>query len=265
LSCPSLVTVDPDPDTGGSTAVDTCFNNHPDLRQFNIASRNQNKLSASLGYSLDETLDLSLDVSGSRTDYGDDITFDDTYLGLTDDDDLSATFDVSYMPTDQPWSVSAYYSNERISSNQTGRAYNAAVSSAIDSSLNWNAAFDDDSDTIGLRSDWDLLYDSLTLAVNYMYTRGTGRIEFSTGTGLTHADMPEDKNIRQRIEISAVYRMSDSIKLGFGAGYETFKSRDWSLDSVTAGGIELDDVLLLTGPRADYRAYLLSATLAYSW
>jgi hypothetical protein len=265
LSCPSIVVVNPDPDTGGSTAVDTCFNNHPDLRQFNIASRNQNRFSASLGYSPHEAVDISLDVSSSRTDYHDDVTFDDTYLGLTTDDDLNATIDISYAPTEEPWSVSAYYTNERIDSSQAGRAYNATVSSAIDSSLNWNADFDDDTDTIGLRSELSLLYDSLTLVVNYVYTRGTGRIAFSSGTGLTHENMPEDKNIRQLVEINAVYRMSDNIKLGVGAGYETFKSRDWSLDNVEAGGTALDDILLLTGPGEDYRAYLVSATLLYSW
>ena len=43
-----------------------------------------------------------------------------------------------------------------------------------------------------------------------------------------------------------------------------FRSQDWALDSVEAGGTALNDVLLLSGPQEDYRAYLGSVSVIYS-
>lgn len=264
LACPSIVTVDPDPDTGGATSVDTCFDNHPDIRQFDLASRDRDRLSAALTYAPDDALDFGLDVAANRDVYDDDVAFDNTYLGLTEDDTLSITLDAGYAPAGE-WSVNAYYTRERIRSSQTGRAYNNTTASAIDSSLNWTADFDDTVDTLGVSTAIDLLYDSLRLAVSYEYSRGVSRIGFATGDGLTYEDMPEDGSERHTVDMKAVYKLRDDLAVGLGVGYERFRADDWSLDSVAAGGTALNDVLLLSGPQQDYRAYLFEATMIYSW
>jgi MtrB/PioB family decaheme-associated outer membrane protein len=264
LSCPSLVTVDPDPDTGGTTTVDTCFNNHPDIRQFDLASRDRDMLSASLMYIPSAAIDIGLDIAGRRDVYDDDINFDDTYLGLTADDSLSVTVDVGYAPAGL-WSINAYLTRERIESSQSGRAYGGTAASAIDSSLNWGADFDDVIDTVGITGSLDLLYETIRLTMTYAYTRESSRIRFASGSGLTYEDMPEDKSKRHALDIDAVYKISDSIGVGLGVGYEKFESHDWSLDSVAAGGSVLNDVLLLSGPEEDYTAYLVTATMIYTW
>lgn len=264
LSCPSLVTVNPDPDTGGSTTIDTCFSNHPDLRQYDLASRDRNSLTASLVYTPSPAVDIGLDFAGRRDVFDDDIAFDDTYLGLTADDSVSMTLDIAYTP-EAPWSVSGYYTRERLSSSQSGRAFGGAAAAAINSSLNWEAEFDDEIDTVGVAGSLDLLYDSLRLTMAYAYTREAGRIRFATGSGVTSEDMPRDGSKRHAVDINAVYRLSDTLGVGLGVGYERFKSRDWSLDSVEAGGTVLNDVLLLSGPLEDYAAYALRATLIYAW
>lgn len=265
LVCPSPVTVDPDPDTGGATTVDTCFDNHPDIRQFNLASRDRDKLSAHL--LIDDPqhdLTIGLDMEGTRDVYDDEIVFDDTYLGLTADDSMSVTFDVGYAP-DSSWSVNAYISRERLKSTQAGRAYAASAASAIDSSLNWEADFDDEIDTLGITGSVDLLHDALSLTLAYTFAKETSRIEFTSGSGVTYEQVPDDGSTRHTFDIRALYRIRDNFGVGLGVGFEQFESHDWSLDSVEAGGSVLDDVLLLSGPPEDYRAYLATASVIYTW
>lgn len=264
LSCPSPVTVNPDPDTGGVTTVDTCFDNHPDLRQFDLASRDRNRLAFSLLYAAEGPFDVSVDVAGNRDVYDDDILFDDTYLGLTSDKTLSVTLDVGYDPHGS-WSVDAYYTRERLRSAQAGRAYGNTASSAIDSSLNWTADFLDIMDTVGVTGVVGLLDDNLKLSLSYVYSKAKNRIAFSAGDGLTYEDMPGDGNERQTVAVDAVYKPGDDIGVGLGLGYEKYRAEDWSLDSVVAGGAVLNDVLLLSGPQDDYRAYLVKVTVIYVW
>lgn len=262
--CPVIVTVDPDPDTGGSAEVDTCFDNHPDVRQFDIASRERNRFFASMTYSPYENFDIGLDVVDSRDFYRDDILFDDTYLGLTADDGVSVTIDAGYT-AEEGWSIGTYLTREMIGSSQSGREFNATVSSAIDSSLNWVADFDDIITTLGVRGEFDVLYETLRIAVGYAYTKSESRIRFSAGSALVYEDMPSDGSERHTVDVSAIYRLSDSVALGAGVMYERFRSQDWALDNVEAGGAALNDVLLLSGPQKDYRAYLVRASMIYSW
>lgn len=264
LSCPSIVTVDPDPDTGGSTQVDTCFRNHPDFRQFDLASRERNRYYASVIYAPDEKVQIGLDVADSRETFRDNILFDDTYLGLTSDDGMTATLDVGYTPEDS-WSVSAYVTRELMDSSQTGRAFGGAASTAIDSSLNWTADFDDEITTVGIQGGFDMLHEMLHVTMDYAYTKAKSRIRFTAGSGVTYEDMPEDGSERHAASLRAVYRVSDSIAYAVGFGYERFRSQDWALDSVEAGGTALNDVLLLSGPQEDYRVYLGSVSVIYSW
>lgn len=262
--CPVVVTVDPDPDTGGSTTVDTCFENHPDLRQFDVASRERNRFSASVAYSPYENLDIGLDLADSRDSYRDDIFFDDTYLGLTADDGVDATLDVGYT-AEGGWSIGAYLTRELIRSSQSGREFNAAIASSIDSSLNWAANFDDAITTLGARGGFDLLYETLHVTFGYAYTRARSRIRFSTGSGLVYEDMPMDGSERHTLDVHAIYRVSDSTGLGAGVTYERFRAQDWALDNVEAGGDALNDILLLSGPQEDYRAYVFRTGLIYRW
>ncbi|MBK9130585.1 MAG: MtrB/PioB family decaheme-associated outer membrane protein [Gammaproteobacteria bacterium] len=262
--CPSVVLVDPDPDTGGSTAVDTCFDNHPDIRQFDIASRERNRAFASISYNPFENFDLGLDVVDSRERYRDNVLFDDTYLGITEDDSLAMTLDAGYS-SEEGWSLSTYLTRELISSSQTGREFNATISSAIDSSLNWIADFDDTITTLGIRGGFTLLYETLDITLGYAYSKSESRIRFTAGSALVYEDMPSDGSERHTVDVSAVYRLSDSVALGAGVMYEWYRSLDWALDNVEAGGSALNDVLLLSGPQEDYRAYLLRASMIYSW
>jgi hypothetical protein len=263
--CPSPVTVDPDPDTGGATTVDTCFDNHPDLRQFDLASRDRDKLSAHLLlYDPQHDLTIGLDMEGTRDVYDDDIVFDDTYLGLTADDSTSVTLDVGYAP-DGPWSVNAYVTRERIKSTQAGRAFGAAAATAINSTLNWEADFDDEIDTLGITGNLELLHDALRLTMAYTFTKETSSIRFASGAGLTYEEVPDDGSKRHTFDINGVYQIEDNIGVGIGVGYERFESHDWSLDTVEAGGSVLNDVLLLSGPPEDYHAYLVTATVIYAW
>lgn len=264
LACPSPVTVDPDPDTGSATTVDTCFDNHPDLRQFDLASRDRNKLSAHLLYAPQDILAIGLEIEGTRDVYDDDIVFDDTYLGLTADDSVSVTLDVDITPGDS-WSANAYYSRERLKSSQAGRAFNATAAASIDSSLNWEADFDDVIDTVGISGSIELLQDALRLTVAYTFTKEASSIQFASGSGLTYEEVPDDGSKRHTFDINGVYKIRDNVGVSLGMGFEQFDSHDWSLDSVEAGGSALNDVLLLSGPPADYRAYLIAASVIYTW
>lgn len=262
--CPAVVTVDPDPDTGGSTAVDTCFENHPDLRQFDVASRERSRRFASVAYSPHENLDIGFDLADRRDSYRDDIFFDDTYLGLTADDGVEATLDIGYTAEDG-WSIGAYLTRELMRSSQSGREFNAAIASSIDSSLDWAADFDDAITTLGAQGGFDLFYETLHVTLAYAYTRARSHIRFSAGNGLVYEDMPADGSERHTLDVHAVYRVSDSTGLGAGVTYERFRAQDWALDNVEAGGDALSDILLLSGPQKDYRAYALRAGLVYRW
>jgi MtrB/PioB family decaheme-associated outer membrane protein len=264
LTCPSFSTVDPDPDTGGVTMVDTCFDNHPDARKFYIASRERKQMDLVLMANPLDTLNLGLTVSERDNDYNDTIRFDDTYFGLLTDNSTSITLDVNYDP-DTSWLFYAFYTHERLNSIQASRAFTFNVSTAIDSSLNWQAKFDTRIDTLGINTEYNLIYDVLILRFGYTLVNETSNVNFTTGSGLTSEDMPEDVTRRHTLEMEGIYSVRRNLDVNMGLEYETFKVKDWQRDSVEAGGVSIDDVLPLAGPLPAYHALLGYVSLSYTW
>lgn len=264
LTCPAFSTVDPDPDTGGVTVVDTCFDNHPDVRKFYIASRERKQMDLVLMANPLDTLNLGLTVSERDNDYDDTVRFDDTYFGLLTDNSTSITLDVDYDP-DTSWLFYAFYTHERLKSIQASRAFTNNISTVLDSSLNWQAKFDTRVDTLGVNTEFNLIYDILVLRFGYTLVEETSNINFTTGSGLTSEDMPEDVTRRHTLEMEGVYSVSRNLDINMGFEYETFKVKDWQRDSVEAAGVSIDDVLPLAGPLPAYHALLGYVSLSYTW
>ena len=263
-TCPSFTTVNPDPDTGGMTIVDTCFDNHPDVRKFFIADRERKQIDMALLVNPVDTLNLGLTVSGIDNEYNDTVRFDDTYLGLVSENSTMITLDVDYDP-DTSWLIYAYYTHERLNSKQASREFTSNISTAIDSSLIWQAKFDTRIDTLGVNTEFDLIYEILVLKLGYTLVEETSNIHFITGSALTAEDMPEDVTRRQTLELEGIYSVSRNLDVNMGMQYEIFTVKDWQRDSIVAGGTALDDVLPLAGPLPDYHALLGYVSLRYTW
>lgn len=115
----------------------------------------------------------------------------------------------------------------------------------------------------------------LTLGVDYSYTKSTGAIKFvygscftppyCSGITTTPADMPDLKTRLQTFKASVKYRLTMNTTLGLGYKYETYRSDNWSTDSVDPASTALSNVLTLSGPVSDYEAHEAMLTAAYNW
>lgn len=263
-NCPLPVTVDPDPDSGGITTFDSCFSNHPDLRMLHVANRKRDRLDARINLVAQDGIDVGIAWSRIADRYSDAVSFDDTLLGPVEDDSRALTIDVGYSP-DPLWALQLYYTREIMTAIQSGRAFTAAAATAIDSTRNWRANFDNTIDTIGLNTQFTTRDGRSSVMASYVLAYERGDIDFVTGGSLDAVAMPENLIRRQTIEVSGSRELQENLTVNAGVEIETFRTRNWSLDTLSAGGSEIDAVLPLAGRLPDYRATLLWTSLRYTW
>ena len=250
-----------------TVAANVQFDNHPNLRKFDIANRDRTRYGANITLFPHHTTTLGLYSSFTKDDY------EGSLMGLKYSKNNTYTVDATYAPLDII-STYAYYTRDEIDSQQAGRAYDGAASKAsqsTDPTRDWWADHSDNVDTVGIGTSIGFMENRLTIGVDYSYSESTSNIKFKTGgsTALgasgTVEDLPDLKTKLQTVNTSAKYKLTKNTTVGLGYQYENYKSDDWATDSVDPASTILANVLTLSGSVPDYEAHQAMLTVAYNW
>ncbi len=237
------------------------FDNHPDIRKYDIADRDQTKVRTSLDFNPDGILFGGLNYVYRKDDYK------DSTLGMQYAEDHSFTVDGTLFPADFI-SVTAYYTFQTIESRQRGRYFadSSSTSQISNTDMNWTTQHFEAIPTIGIGTDFSFMGDALTIELNYMFSESSTEIQFSAGSGLPPAeDLPELKTKLTVMDFTGRYLLKDNWTLGLMYQLEKYESDDFATDGVSPMSGTLAEVITMTGSVPDYEAHMVMMFVTYSF
>lgn len=234
------------------------FDIHPDLRQLDLAERDRDSYSVKLNLIPLDTTTVALIYRYRNDDY------DDSELGWQEDRLNSYTVDLTTSPTRNA-TFYAYYTNDLGEKEQASHSFTTAgppgtkFTQAELDTRRWWADHTDETDTVGVGTSLAFLRGQFTIDADYVHAKSTTEIEFRAASALpTPVDMPDLETTRDTVNLTGRYKLRKDLTLGLGYGYEKYESDDWATDDLTpASGLDVKNVLLLTGSTPDYEAHLV--------
>jgi hypothetical protein len=243
------------------------FENHPELRKYNVADRDR----AGVGFRLDAqpTARINLGLSGRyhRDDYADE------RFGLERSEARSLSFDFGWQLAASV-TLSGLYSNDRYQAGQSGRDWPGfAPQLAFDPARNWWASHDDRVETASASLAWRdaalarralaslNLSGSMDFGADFVHVRARGDIDVRAAEGLTVQPLPETLSRRRSWAAWARYSMPSGWRLRLRVEHERFRSRDYAFDEVAVDSIA--NLLLLGRAAPDYSVTAVLATVGY--
>jgi len=233
------------------------FSNNPELRQYDIADRNRDKINLNINLYPHPDIVVGLNHSLNREDYA------DGWLGLEGKKQKSSTLDLSFTPN-QDLTLFSYFTYETIDFAIDGRNFRS-TSNTVDLANNWTVGNYDTLGTLGVGSRFSLLRDDLQISIQAFYSRERNRLNIATGTAIEAVQLPIDRAKRKGIEVEADYFINSLLDIRLGLAYETFKDSEWSRDVIPPGSDASDELITLMNAEPDYTAYIAYTALRFKW
>jgi MtrB/PioB family decaheme-associated outer membrane protein len=244
------------------------------LRKFDQADRIRNRVDLLAQLSPREDVTLTFTGGYAQNDY------DDTTLGLTDDERWSVGTDVAYRPLS--WlGLSAWYSFENIESKQRSRWRPVVAGVTVDNPINdWSSTSEDQVHTAGVGAEMVLIPDRLDANLSYILeiakakTRATG----APGTtavpdGGNAVDWPDIKDTLQTFIAALRYHLQKNLTVKAEYRFEHFNLSNFKTDglnpfmansNVTGSGVVSPSLDVFLGDRVDdYVAHVFALSLIY--
>jgi MtrB/PioB family decaheme-associated outer membrane protein len=183
------------------------------MQAFELADRNRNKLGLDVAFNPRNNLSLSLDVEYNKNDY------QNMVLGLTQADELTFTPGLTYNFNEQ-LSTSAYYTYEKLNSDQAGREWITSPPTEINQ---WAESDSNLTQTVGLNANWKAITKKLDLGADAVYSKFTGKIQYAGAT-----DLPDLSSTLAAIGVHGNYKLKENLSLRAAVWYENYKESDWA-------------------------------------
>ena len=236
--------------------------NDPRLRKYNIADRVRDEVKAVLSYMPDPMYSVSLNGAFVLDDY------DDTQIGLTEQQMASVTLDFSVNPTEDI-TANAYATYENLMGDQNGCEFNpfAAPNCADNPPLpseSWTTETEDNIITFGIGADWQ--YDEkLSFGTDISFSRALTEVSTTGGAGFTPPPQPLPDIVSQWYSLGAhvSYKVKKDLEARFGYAYENMHTDDFAVDGVSVD--TLDDVITLGESSPNYHGHIFSVALSYKF
>jgi hypothetical protein len=201
--------------------------------------------------------------------------YDETELGLTDEEFNSASFTASWVASDS-LVLTAWTSYNEYQSQQSGRAFRGGsdknafeeqppLPQASDPARNWDTDVDDEVITIGLGVEWRIS-DELILNADYSYMDTESDYDFANGggPGLSDEPLPSDyENEMHHLILKGVWHYRENMSIGLNYQYWNYDSEDWAVNGVNEN--TLDKVLTLGVEPADEDLHYIGTSIIYRW
>lgn len=229
------------------------YTNHPQLSQYYLANRERLQAKFNINYLASQHWNHNLDLLWDEQDY------DETDLGLDEEQHGNATFSSSYMPAQQ-WSFTAYYSFDYYQADQNGRAFrggiekNAFVTTppypqASDPERDWSTDPETIVHALGFNVAWDIRPDEFDMQLDYSFvdTRVEQDFQVNGADDLAGDSLPDAESRMHHVQWDGNYTVNDELSLKLSYQYYYFSEDNWAIDNVAADTM---DKVLFTGEKA---------------
>lgn len=196
----------------------------PLLKAFEMADRNRDKIGFDVTYTATENVSLGLNLDYYKDEYK------QMVLGLTQASGITVTPSLTYS-INENLSTSAYYTLDRLKSEQSGREWIASSPA----STSWVEADNNLTQTVGLNLNWKAIPKKLDISADVVYSDFSGKIEYANSSAL-----PELTAKMTAIGVQGVYTVKENMSFRVGYRYENYRESDWAnviLPTVTTLGV----------------------------
>ncbi|RFF32292.1 MtrB/PioB family decaheme-associated outer membrane protein [Wenzhouxiangella sediminis] len=243
------------------------FENHPELRKYNVADRDRTGIGLRLDAQPTARLNLGLGGRYHRDDY------DDERFGLERSEVRTVSADFGWQLS-RAVTVSGLYASDRYRADQSGRDWPGfAPQLAFDPARNWWASHDDRVETASVSLAWrdaDFarrlmaslgLNGGVDLGADFVYVSARGDIDVRAAEGLNVEPLPETLSRRRSWAAWASYSAPSGWRVQLRVEHERFRSRDYAFEDVAIDSVA--NLLLLGRAAPDYSVTAVLATLGY--
>ncbi len=223
------------------TTVAQSFGQNPLLRKYNLAYRYREFMEATASVTLPDT-----PFTASASWMTSDDSYSESQLGLTQSQEDRLAVDLSYAFSE---TMSAYltFGNESIEAVQLGSEGFGAP--------DWGAFHDDSFDHVGGGVVLTGLSEKIDVVLDYVHSEG------ETDISVDSSRFPALESSLDSLRISIDYMHSERLDVSFGVRYESFETRDWSVDGVLPDTIPA--VLTLGAESYDYDVWVVGVGFHY--
>ena len=244
------------------------------LRKFDQADRIRNRVDLLAQLSPREDVTLGFTGGYAQNNY------DDSALGLTDDERWSVGTDIAYRPL--PWlGLSAWYTFENIELKQRSRWRPVVAGVTVDDPVNdWSSTSEDQVHTAGVGAEMVLIPDRLDASLAYVLevARAKTRAVGVPGTtavpdGGNAVDFPDIKDTLQTFIAALRYHLQKNLTVKAEYRFEHFNLANFKTDgldpfmassNVNGSGTVSPSLDVFLGDRADdYVAHVIALSLIY--
>ena len=243
--------------------------NHPLLSQYHLATREQVEAKVDLDWQPNSAWNLMLNLLYRENDY------DESELGLTDEEFNSASFTASWM-VNSSLVLTAWTSYNDYESEQTGRAFRGGAEKnafeifpplpqASDPARNWDVDVEDEALTIGLGAEWRVS-DEIELRADYSYMDTESDYSFANGgaADLSDEPLPSDyENEMHHLVLEGLWHYRENLSFAINYQYWNYDSEDWAIQGVEPNSIS--KVLTLGVEPADEDLHFIGTSIIYRW
>jgi hypothetical protein len=169
-------------------------------------------------------------------------------LGLTEASGFTITPSLTYAFNDKV-STSAYYTFDRLKSDQSGREWivTPTVSTA------WTSSDNNTTQTVGLSLNWKAVVKKLDISADVAYSDFSGKIQYPGST-----DLPELTSRLTAIGINGVYQIKENLSFRAGYRYENYRESDWA-------NVNLPTVATLGATPRDQETHVVFLSVRYAF
>jgi MtrB/PioB family decaheme-associated outer membrane protein len=244
------------------------------LRKFDEANRIRNQVDLLGQVSPREDLTLTFTGGYGLTDY------DDTTLGLTEDERWNVGADIGYRPLN--WlSLSAWYTFENIQFKQDSRWRPVVAGVTVDDPVNdWSSTSEDQVHTAGVGAEMVLIPDRLDASLSYVLEIAKAKTRAVGAPGTTAVpdggnapDWPDIKDTLQTFIAALRYHLQKNLTLKAEYRFEHFNLSNFKTDglnpfmassNVNGSGVVSPSTDVFLGDRVDdYVAHIIALSLIY--
>lgn len=235
------------------------FDTYPALAQYDIASRDRQKVR--LDMSLYPTTDLTLGfhLDHIRDDYA------GSALGLSQYASRGYTFDMDYSP-EEGVTFYGFVTREDMASQLKGNYTASPAAYPSGNNSNWTVASRDRVVTAGVGGVWPTLADRLLVRVRLTRTLTENAQDYAAGTAIPAVvGVPDNRWTRNRLSLSAEHPFAEGFRVVVGFDVDRFSIDDWDHRGINPGSADMKELIVLSSAERDYTARRLYTTVGYKW
>ncbi|MCP1726286.1 MtrB/PioB family decaheme-associated outer membrane protein [Natronospira proteinivora] len=211
------------------------FENHPLLRRYNLADRDQYRVNLRWDMAVSESLHWGANISQSRDDYK------DSPLGLERGQSQGLAGDVAWY-WHEDWSLDGFATVDTIEADQRNRSFRGSMKGpdSVDPDRDWYLENEDRVSVLGGGVNFEPEGRDLRLRLEWSESRSRSEFDIRSGPALSLEPIPTVRSRGRVFSLSGRHALRDNLNLNWRWYRDRYRSDDWAwsdIDLDTMSGV----------------------------